>query len=338
MRISRKALAASGAAILALSIAGCTSSTPGGSSTQGSGDVPADGGEVVIYSAEAAIDEFAARFKEEHPEITVQVMHGSSGEILARTQAEAGSPQGDVWWGGGDVSKSHPELFAEYISPSAADIDPIFESALGMQSPNNAFFSTFVYNKNLVSEDEVPRTWADLADPKWKGKIHIANPTASSAAYLAMVNWVEVGGWELVEAIAPNLVITESSQAPAKNTVDGEAHIGIVNEVGAFLFWGPDHLDVQYPEDGVMWALSSLYLIDNGPNTENGKKFIDWMLSQQTQQFMADEFDGMRPTNSKAVLSDMLPIDELNVLDYPQDATDDKEEWLAKWRDIITSI
>lgn len=300
----------------------------------------ADDNRLVVYSALPTIDKLIDRFADENQGLSLEVVRGSSGELLARTVAEAASPQADVIWVGGDLSQSHPQLFETYISPSSEELAETYKSVLGLASPTHASYDLITYNKRLVPEADIPRNWTDLADPKWKGKIYMANPATSSAAYLIVANWLEIGGWDLVEKIAANLIVTEGSIDAPRAVANGEAPIGLTVEVGAYLFLA-DHPDmgIVYPEDGIMWSLTSQYLIKNGPNQANGKKFLDWMLSTKTQQVMAEEFGaGTRPSNKNVTPPNMRPLEELKVLGFPADANEHKAEYLSKWKDIITSV
>src|SRR5690606_34568468 len=116
-------------------------------------------------------------------------------------------------------------------SPRASEefLDP-----QGYNAPFDAFTMVIVYNKDLVPENEVPKKWADLADPKWRGKVIHASPAVSSSSYAAMVTWLQIGGWELVESLARNQIIAESSSAPFTQVGRGEMPLGVAYEEGAF--------------------------------------------------------------------------------------------------------
>lgn len=104
----------------------------------------------------------------------------------------------------------------------------------GYNVPFDAFTMVIVYNQDLVPEDEVPRAWAEVVDPKWAGKVVHANPAASSSAYTAMVTWLTIGGWDLVEALAKNQIIIDSSSAPSTQVGQGENALSVAYEEGAF--------------------------------------------------------------------------------------------------------
>ena len=147
---------------------------------------------LVIYASHPTemIDFFTAKFTELHPEIQIELISGDTGDLLGRIQAEAANPQGDLLWGGGSYTgSSAPEVFTPFDSAVLKEIDPELIDPEGFNAPFDAFTMVIVYNKDLVSEADAPRNWADLADPKWKDKIVSANPASSSTAYGALVNW-----------------------------------------------------------------------------------------------------------------------------------------------------
>lgn len=270
--------------------------------------------------------------------IEVDIVYGGTGELLARIGAEAGNPQADIMWGGGShTGSSAPELFRPYES---AALDGISEAMLdpnGYNAPFDAFTMVIVYNKDLVPEDEVPRTWAELADPKWKGKVVHANPAASSSSYAAMVTWLTIGGWDLVEALAKNQIIADSSSAPFTQVGQGENALGVAYEEGAFRWIDSGRIGIVYPEDGVAFLPGGLFLVANSPNPDGAQAFADFVLSLESQEALVENFLGRRPTHKDVALNPaMQPPSALNVIAYPEaDAAANREQNLAQWRDIM---
>ena len=76
---------------------------------------------------------------------------------------ETGIPDTSVLLERGDIMSYH--------SPSESNIDPrfVFEDGF-LHARDNLIFMT-AYNKNLVADADLPRTWEDLLQPRWKGKI-----------------------------------------------------------------------------------------------------------------------------------------------------------------------
>lgn len=295
---------------------------------------------LVIYASHPTemVDFYVNRFKEQYGDIEVELITGGTGELLSRVQAERGRPQGDIMWGGGShTGGSAPDLFLPYTSPVLNEISPAFHDPAGFNAPFDAFTMVIVYNKDLVPENEVPRRWSDLTDPKWQGRIVHANPAASSSSYAAMVTWLEIGGWELVEALARNQIIAESSSAPFTQVGQGENPIGIAYEEGAFRWVPSGNVGIVYPEDGVALLPGGLFIIRNSPNPTNAQLFADFVLQQEQQEALARNFFGRRPTHRNVELDPaMTQVDQLNVIEYPVDAASaNRTEYLARWREIM---
>lgn len=295
---------------------------------------------MVIYASHPTklVDYFVERFKEKYGNIEVDLITGGTGELLGRVQAEKNRPQGDIMFGGGSYTGgSAPELFLPYDSPALDGISPAFHDPKGYNAPFDAFTMVIVYNKNLVPEDEVPQRWSDLTDPKWKGRVVHANAAASSSAYAALVTWIEIGGWDLVEALAKNQIIVNSSSIPFTQVGQGENALGVTYEEGAFKWVPSGNVGIVYPKDGMALLPGGLFLIRDGPNPINARLFADFVLAHPQQSVLATEFLGRRPTHKDVKLNPaMVRVDELNLIKYPmEDAISKKKEILAKWKKVM---
>lgn len=296
-------------------------------------------GRLVLYASHPTemIDFFVKRFEEEYG-VQVDLVYGGTGELLARIRAEANRPQADILWGGGaHTGASAPDLFVPYDSPALDGISEEFLDPMGYNAPFDAFTMVIVYNKDLVSPEEAPRRWSDLTDPKWRGKVIHANPAVSSSAYAAMNMWLKIGGWELVEALARNQIIAESSSAPFTQVGQGEMPIGVAYEEGAFRWVPTGRIEIVYPEDGVAFLPGGLFIVRNGPNPNAARLFVDFLLSKEQQEALAENFPGRRPTHKEVSLHPSMPtVDQLNVFPYPEEeAAENREQYLAIWRQIM---
>lgn len=294
-------------------------------------------GSVVLYTGETASSPIVAQKFEEATGIKVQVVNGSSGEIFSRVQSERGNPQGDVWWAPGTLPTQNPDLFDIYKSPELASVNPDFISATE-PTPASGFINAIVYNSELVEQADVPASYADLADPKWKGKIYMADPVQSTSAYGSMVAIHAAGGWDLVKAIAKNIVISDNFAGP-RAISDGEAPLGLFNEPATAAYLSNANMRMVYPKEGVTGGWASLMLIKGGPNRANAEKFVDWFLSEAGQTMVAKDLPGLRPSRTGAPQPANLPaIDEIKVIAIPEEALTKKADYLKQWEAIITSI
>lgn len=318
------------AAVAALALAAC------------SGGGGGESNELVIYASHPTemVDYFVDAFEKENEGISIDLVTGGTGDLLSRVQAEEGRPQGDILWGGSSTTGgSQPDLFKKYESSILEEIDDNFIDPDGFNAPSDAFTMVILYNTDLVDEADAPKTWEDLTDPKWKGKVRFADPSASSSSYAALVNWLMIGDWDLVERLAANMVIDDSSSAPFTAVGEGESEIAVAYEEGAHRWLDSGNVEIVYPEDGVVILPGGLFQIADGPNPDNAKKFADFVLSEEQQQALVDNFPGRRPTNVNVDFPSGMPAaEDLNVLDYDTpEAEKLQDERLAQWKDVMIS-
>lgn len=295
---------------------------------------------LVLYASHptAMVDFYVKAFEQHNPGVKVELITGGTGDLLGRVKAEKDRPRGDVLWGGSSTTGgSAPEFFVKYDAPVLKDISKELHDPAGYNAPFDAFAMVIVYNKDLVPAAEVPKTWADLADPKWKGKVRFANPSSSSSSYAAMINWKLIGDWALIESLAKNMIIDDSSSAPFTAVAQGEAPLGVAYEEGAYRVQKTGKVGIVYPSDGVIVQPGGLFLIKDGPNAVNARKFADFVLATPQQQVLVDRFTGRRPANTTVKYPEGMPaVSQLKVLPYPiDDAKKNQKEWLARWKEIM---
>lgn len=313
-----------------------------GSQSGDAGDGDHETDDLVVYSSHPTemLDHFINIYQEETG-IQVDLITGGTGDLLNRVQAEADSPQGDVMWGGSaSTGSSKPELFDQYASPLLDEIEPSLLDEEGYNSPFGAFTMLLVYNNTLVSEEDAPVQWQDLTDPKWEDNLRFANPESSSSSTAALATWIAIDGWDLVEGLAKNMIIDDSSSAPFNAVGNGEAQVAVAYEEGAYRWLDSGEVEIVYPEDGVVVLPEGLFKIADGPNSKNAEHFIDWLLAVEQQQELVDNFSGRRPANKNVELPPEMPsADELNILDYSSlDAEENMDDWLSQWRDIMIDL
>lgn len=306
-------------------------------------------GTVVVYSSHqseplnSAVNAFMAKY----PGVQVEVVSLGGGEILQRVAAEAANPLCDVSWGSGvDSVDAYSEYWQEYISPEDAAIGDQYKDAEHKWYADSTIVYVNMYNKKLVAAKGVPEptTWADLIDETWKGQIAMADPAQSGSAYVQVCallfdnGGAENGGWDFVNKFYQNLdgKIQSSSSKIPKGVADGEYALGLTLEKFAVEYIGNEDVGWYYPAEGTAAVGEGIALVKGAPHEENGKLFIDFVLSQECQQQQSDEWN-RRSVRSDVTVNDALPsIDELKVMDYDvQWAADHKAEVLETWQDIV---
>ncbi len=305
-------------------------------------------GPLVLYSSmtDNDIDNLIEAFNEVYPDVEVEVVNGSAGELEARARAEKDNPQGDLQWGGLSPSDgdANNDIFALYTSPYEDDLPDEYKSHNGRY--NQDHLSTIVFCVNVEMEKELGfeiRTYEDLLRPELKGKVVLSDPNSSSAAWNNLCNIFAVYGydsdeaWAIIRGMFENgLVISTSSSVCFKAVDSGEYAVGLTYEDGAdtLLKSGSDRIRLQYPENGASATSMGCAMIEGCPHPEAAKAMIDFLMSPEGQQALALRLETLRFTNPKAVYDiPYLPAnDTINWV--PRDTawlTEHKAELLEKW-------
>ncbi|MBR6500491.1 MAG: extracellular solute-binding protein [Firmicutes bacterium] len=326
----------------------------GGGSEEG--DAPAASGELVLYSSmtEHDLDALITSFNEVYPDITVEVVNGSAGELTTRLTGEAAAPVGDLVWGG--MADSDGDKYAEIFEAWVSEYDA--ENMEGYTSPNGLYsmdhLSTVVFCVNEELEAELGleiKSYEDLLNPALKGKILTADPNSSSSAWNNLSNIMAVYGtdseeaWAYIEQLMPNLVIAGSSSACFKSVQQGEYVVGLTYEDGAVTLVkdGAENIRLQYPTNGTSASAFGCALVKNGPNPENAKLMIDFICSADGQTALAAAQEGtLRYTNANYVTPEnaWLPAaDEITwvVRDVPY-MTENKDAILEHWNELWSEV
>ena len=121
-------------------------------------------------------------FEALHPDIDLRWLDMGSQEILDRIRFERVNPQADVWFGGPTT------IFDRGVADSLlAPYRPVWADKVDHRrvGPNDLYYPVYrtpaviVYNSQAVRAEDAPRDWADVLDPRWRGKVLIRDPMAS---------------------------------------------------------------------------------------------------------------------------------------------------------------
>ena len=311
-------------------------------------ETPVKSNEVTVYSSHPSelLTTVTNNFTEKTG-IKVNVVGAGTGEILKRVQAESANPLGDVVWGGGAESlNAFKEYFAPYKTSSHDKIDPLF------RDPDDRWFGfallpmVIIYNTDLVTGDDIPTSWADITDPKWKGKIAMASPVKSGSSYTITATLLTAfgkdteDGYDFIKKFVANLdgkVLGSSSGVP-KGVVDKEYSIGLTLEKNAIKYKNAGgHIDMIYPSEGTSAVPDAAALIKGAINEENAKLFLDYIGSKEVQELLATEFNIRGSRSDIALPNGLKPITDIKLLNYDFDwASENKKEIVTRWKNIIS--
>ena len=279
-------------------------------------------GRVVVYNATnpKLVSKVILAFKQKNPGIEVDVINAGVGELFTRIAAEKINPLGDVLIGASvEAYDSAVDLFAPYKSKE----DHNFERKVVADGYQYYGFSmplqAFIVNRKLMPGQTGPKSWADLGKPEFNGKIIMANPALSGSAYAQLAQMLQLHGWDLVTKVVKNTTFVTSSKLVYQNVAKGEIAVGITGDYNVIKMRDKGYsVDAVYPSEGTGLRFDANGLIKGGPNSENGKIFIDFANSRETHEIMV----GLR--NRRSVRKDVTPprgqIPTADVPTFPYDA------------------
>jgi iron(III) transport system substrate-binding protein len=216
--------------------------------------------------------------------------------LVHRILAERGHPQGDVFWSG-DCARSallkKEGALESYRIPSADGIGPRWRDAEHAWTGFGARARVIVYNTKKIKEP--PGSVEELANPKWKGRIAVANPlfgtTAAHVAALAQTRGEEAV-LKLFAALRANDVRFVGGNSHVRDLVargDCDAGLTDTDDVWIGKERG-DPIEMTYPDQGAGGTLvipNSAALLKGAPHGANAKKFLDWLLRPETEVLLS---------------------------------------------------
>ena len=259
--------------------------------------------EVVVYtSVDQIFSEPVLKGFEEETGITIKAVYDTeetkSTGVLNRLIAEKDNPQCDVFWSGDPVRTivlKNKAITAPYHSAIADDIAPVFKDAENHWTGFSARARVLIYNKDLLNESNVPKSIFDLTNEIFKGKVAIANPLFGTTTFHISALFVALGDEKakqfLTDLKKNEVVIATSNGDVKKRVIKGEVACGLTDTDDAFeaVKEGANVGIVFLDQQGIGSLImpNTVNLIKNSPNSGNGKKLMDYLLSKETEAKLA---------------------------------------------------
>ncbi|HHL20615.1 MAG TPA: ABC transporter substrate-binding protein [Aliiroseovarius sp.] len=263
--------------------------------------------------------------------IDVSMVRKSTGETLAQVRAEAGNPTFDVWWGG--TGDPHLIAASEGLTvASGADMSELWPWAQNLAKISEGRtigihlgVLGIAYNSEILAEKgiEPPACWRDLADPRFKGEIQVANPNSSGTAYTELATLVQVFGEEeafaLLKEIGANVnTYTKSGSAPSKAAARGETGVSIGFEHDMVkLRKAGFPLEIVSPCEGTGYEVGGVSIINGAENMDEAKQWVTFVLSAEAQSAGPEVGVYNVPSNRNATLPPEAPDPStIKLIDY----------------------
>ena len=255
-------------------------------------------GKVVWYTSLVlpSAEKVAKLFEAAYPGIKVEVHRTGSERILQRLlqELQANIKNADVVHtsdAGHFVLLKERKLLSKY-TPAGVDTFPSgFKDKDGYYFGLRATVNAIVYNTKAVPAAEAPKTWKDLLDPKWKGKLVTAHPGYSGVIATHVLALSQLYGWDYFKQLAQNRVMIKQSAADPSTVVASGERVVAVNggEYSAYqLKKKGNPIDIVYPKEGVSLVVSPTAITAFAPHPNAARLFTDFTFSRELQQVLAD--------------------------------------------------
>jgi iron(III) transport system substrate-binding protein len=256
-------------------------------------------GKLAFYTAMdlAVAENFAKAFEAIYPGISVRVERSGAERVFQRIAQEMESRINAVdvvnssdgahliaWNRNGWLAPYLPEEVARHYPTQYYDPD-------GRWVTTRVWLSSLGYNTDLVKPQDAPRSFADLLDPRWMGKMVKAHPAYSGTIMTATFAIVRELGWDYLEKLARQRVMqVQSSTDPPKKLALGErAVMADGNDYNLIqLKEAGQPVEVVYPAEGTPVVTGPSAVFQSAPNPNAARLFQSWLHSLPAQQILVD--------------------------------------------------
>ena len=345
-------------ASLVLVLAACSSSdddstTDGSDTDTENGEATTEdqrpSGKLVIYTGrdEAMVEGVIEKFNEKYPDIKVEFMTMGAQQILERVRGEKANPQGDFWWGGTQAAMmvaANEDLLLSWEPTFVDAIDPLHRDEQNRWFGEMLLPEVIMINSDVMSPEEGPQDWDELLDEKWKDEIVIRGVLASGTMrtiYSAMIHRQGADtpekGYEWLAKLDANT--KEYTQDP------NALYLKLARQEGSISLWNLQDIllkkyttdytfDYIYPKSGAPILVDGVGIINNAPNAEHAKRFMEFLFDSETVVELSNEYYQI-PTRTDIdplAMPDWYKELELKEMDLDWKVMADKEtEWMEYW-------
>lgn len=268
------------------------SPTPG---AEGQPAAEGPGGEVWVYTSiyQSVIEELDPIIAAKYPGLKVQWYRAGSEKVATRldTELRAGGTQADL------VLTSDPFWYLKlkqeghlrpYVTPSVLPIPRQYMDLDGYYATCRVSTMVIVYHPELITDEEAPRSFKALAEPRFEGKVTLGDPLSSGTHFTTTAFLSTAYGWDFYKTLRAQGALASGGNSAVLQRVEGKEYpIGVVlleNVLANRAKGSP----VRYllPEDGVVTIPGNIAIMSSTDNLAGAQALYDLFMSPEGQRAM----------------------------------------------------
>src|SRR2546423_180877 len=281
-------------------------------------------GKVVWYSSiDVKVSELIAKaFRTEYPNIEIDVERAGSERVFQRINQEYQSAIRNV-----DVVNSsdashfifwkQQKWLGSHTPPDVKRFPAQFRDPEGYFATWRATLSVMGYNTKLVDAKDAPAGYADLLDPKWKGKLVKSHPGYSGTSLTGTYPITKLLGWEYLEKLSKQQVQQlQSTTATPKSIASGERAVMVDgNEYNMFIeIEAKSPVKIIYPREGTPFVTSPTAIFADAPHPNAARVLQNFLYTAKIQQLLVTE-GGLRSVHPDTKEpADRTPLKDIKLL------------------------
>jgi iron(III) transport system substrate-binding protein len=284
-------------------------------------------------------------FTAQYPGVSVAVIRTTGQVAFERLLQDLknNAPQCDVL-STTDISHmpalTQRKALANFTPENAAFLAPAFQG-LGQDGwwyPNHSTLMLILHNTAKVPAIQAPKAWTDLLDPQWKGRAAFGHPAFSGYVGVWTVEMRKLYGWDYFDKLAKNNPrIGRSGNDPITLLNAGECVVGLGPLSTTLLSASKGNpIAPVYPSDGALLCIGPSGVLANAPHPNAARLFMNWLLSKECAQVMADNFQTPVRDDVPARVG-MKPLGDIKLLRVStEEIGKGVPEVIEQWRDTFS--